>query len=90
MLDESRFVMTFSTILAVTEIRNFRLALEGKTDKEIPKSSRLEFSEKFLAKNFFIRCRKQQLWVVEWGGNADFPMLRTLLAIHPKPWEPNF
>ena len=51
--DESRLVMTFLTILGVTEILyRFRLALEGKTDKEIPESSRLEFLEKFVGKNF--------------------------------------
>ena len=51
--DESRFVMTFLTILRVTEILyRFRLVLEGKTGKEIPKSSRLEFLEKFLANKF--------------------------------------
>ena len=36
--DESRFVMTFLTIL---------LILEGKAGKEIPESSRLEILEKF-------------------------------------------
>ena len=42
--DESRFVMTFLTILAVTEILcSFRLVPEGKSHKEIPESSRLEF-----------------------------------------------
>ena len=42
--------MTFLTILGVIEIlRSFRLALEEKTGKEIPESSRLEFLEKFLA-----------------------------------------
>ena len=51
--DESRFVMIFLTILRVMEILcNFRLVLEGKTDKEIPESSRLEFLENFLANNF--------------------------------------
>ena len=51
--DESRFVMTFLTILGETEILcSFRLVLEGKMGKEIPESSRLEFSEKFLANNF--------------------------------------
>ena len=45
--------MTFLTILGVTEILyRFRLVLEGKTGKEIPKSSRLEFLEKFLANKF--------------------------------------
>ena len=39
--NESRFVMTFLTILGVTEILcNFRLVLKGKTSKEIPQSSR--------------------------------------------------
>ena len=45
--------MTFLTILGVTEILcSFRLVLEGKTGKEIPESSRLEFLEKFSANNF--------------------------------------
>ena len=51
--DDSTFVMTFSTILGVTEILcSFRLVLDRKTGKEIPESSRLEFLEKFLANNF--------------------------------------
>ena len=45
--------MTFLTILGVTEILcTFRLVLKGKTGKEIPESSRLEFLEKFSANNF--------------------------------------
>ena len=41
------------TILGVREVLfSFRLVLKGKTGKEIPKSSRLEFLEKFLANNF--------------------------------------
>ena len=51
--DESRFVMTFLTILGVMEIvSSFRLVLKGKIGKKIPESSRLEFLEKFLANNF--------------------------------------
>ena len=47
---KSRFSMTFLTILRATEILcSFRLVLEGKTGKEIPESSRLEFLEKFSA-----------------------------------------
>ena len=42
--DESRFAMTFLTILGVTDILcSFRLVLERKTVKDIPESSRLEF-----------------------------------------------
>ena len=45
--------MTFLTIVGVTEILcSFKLVLEGKTGKEIPESSRLEFLEKFSANNF--------------------------------------
>ena len=44
--------MIFLTILGVTEIYRFKLVLEGKIGKEIPKSSKLEFLEKFLANNF--------------------------------------
>ena len=45
--------MTFLTTLRVLEILcNFRLVLEGKTVKEIPESSRLQFSGKVLENNF--------------------------------------
>ena len=37
---------------------SFRLVLEGKTGKEIPKLSRLEFLEKFLANNFTLSDAK--------------------------------
>ena len=38
--DESKVVMTFSTILGVMErLCSYRLVLEGKTVKEIPESS---------------------------------------------------
>ena len=46
----SRFIVTFLTILGVIEMLcSFRLVLEGKTGKETPESSKLEFLEKFLA-----------------------------------------
>ena len=45
--------MTFLTILGETEILcSFKLVLEGKTGKETPESSRLQFLEKFSANNF--------------------------------------
>ena len=47
--DESKIFMTFLIILGIMEILwSFRLVLEGKTGKEIPESSRLQFLEKFL------------------------------------------
>ena len=51
--DEQRFVKTFLTISWVIKILcRFRLLIEEKTGKEIPKSSRFEFLEKFLANSF--------------------------------------
>ena len=57
--DKSRFIMTFLTILGVTEILCcLRLVLEGKTGKEIPELSRLEFLEKFSANNLLYQMQK--------------------------------
>ena len=51
--DESRFVIIFLTIVGVAEILcSLALVLEEKIGKEILKSLRLEFWEKFLANNF--------------------------------------
>ena len=90
--DESRFVITFLTILGVTEILcSFRLVLEEKTGKEIPESSRLEFLEKFLANNFVLPDAEDNTsGPLNRGGIADLPFLRTLLAIRQKSREPNF
>ena len=81
--DESRFVMTFLTILGVIEILcSFKLVLEGKTGKEIPESSRLEFLEKILAKNFALSdAQDNTSGLLNRGGTADLPLLRTQLAI---------
>ena len=91
-LDESRFVVTFLTILGVTEILcSFRLVLEGKTGKELPESSRLEFLEKSLANNFALSDAEGNTSVpLNRGGIADLPLLRTLLAILQKSREPSF
>ena len=84
--DESRFVMTFLTILEVTEILcSFRSVLEGKLSKEIPESSRLEFSEKLLANNCALSDAEDNTSEsLNKGGIADLPLLRTLLAICQK------
>ena len=90
--DESRFVMAFLTILGVTEILcSFRLVLEGKTGKEIPESSKLEFLEKFSANNFALSDAEDNTSrLLNRGGIADLPLFRTLLAIHKKSREPSF
>ena len=74
--------MTFLTILQVTEIlRSFRLAAEGKTGKEIPDSSRLQFLETFLGNNFALSDAKDKIFgLLNRGGIADLTLLRTLLA----------
>ena len=90
--DESRFVMTFLTILGVPEILcSFRLVLEGKIGKEIPKSSRLDLLEKFLANNFALSDAEDNTSrLLNRQGIADLPLLRTLLAICQKSHEPCF
>ena len=90
--DESRFVMTFLTILGVMEILcSFRLVLEGKTGKEIPESSKLEFLEKFLANDFALSDAEDNTFgPLNRGGIADLPFMRTLLAIRQKSREPRF
>ena len=84
--------MTFLTILGATEILcSFKLVLEGKTSKEIPESSRLEFLEKFSANNFTLSDAEDNTSrLLNRGGIADLPLLRTLLAICQKSWEPSF
>ena len=75
-------------IKAVTEILcNFRLVVEEKTCKEIPKSFTLEFSEKFLASNFALDNTSRPL---NRGGIADLLLLRTLLTVPQKSRESSF
>ena len=78
--------------MRVTEILcSFKLVLEGKTGKEIPESSRLEFLEKFSANNFALSDAEDNTSEpLNRGGIADLPLLRTLLAIHQKSRQPSF
>ena len=75
--DESKFVMTFLTILGVMEILcSFRLVLEGKTGKEMPRSSRLELLEKFLANNLALSdVEDNTSGPLNRGGIAYLPLL---------------
>ena len=83
--------MTFLTILGVTEILcSFKLVPEGKTGKEIPESSRLEFLEKFSANNFALSDAEDNTSEPLNRSVADLPFLRTLLAIRAKSREPSF
>ena len=84
--DESRFVITFLTILRVMEILcSFRLVLERNTGKEIPESSKLKFWEKLLANNFALSDAENNISdPLNSGVIADLPLLRTLSAIRQK------
>ena len=89
--DNSRFIITYLTILGVMEIYSFRLVSERKTSKEIPESSRLEFWEKFSANNFaWSDAEENTSRLLNRGGIADLPLLRTPLTICKKPWGPSF
>ena len=89
--DKSRFITNFLTILGVTEILwSFKLVLEGKTGKEIPESSRLEFLEKFSVNNFALSDNEDKTSrLLNRGGIANLTLLRTLLAICQKSREPS-
>ena len=78
--------------MGVTEILcSFKLVLEGKTDKEILDSSRLEFTEKFSGSNFALWDREDNTsGPLNRRGIADLTLLRTLLAIPQKSWELSF
>ena len=85
-------VRSFLTILGVTKILcSFELVLEGKTGKEIPESSRLEFLEEFSANSFALSdAEDKNSGPLNRGGIADLPLLRTLLAIRQNSGEPSF
>ena len=68
---------------------SLRLIVEGKKGKEIPRSSRLQFLEKFLANNFALSDAEDSN-LFNKGGIVDLPLLRTLLAIYHKSREPSF
>ena len=88
---ESRFVMTFSTILGVTEILySFRLVLEGKASKDNAEWSRLKFLENFVVNNIALSDAEDNTsGLLNRGRVANLPFLRTLLAIYQKSREPD-
>ena len=78
--------------MGVTEILcSSKLVLKGKTGKEIPGSSTLEFIEKFSANSFgLLDAEDKTSDPLNKGGIADLPLLGTLLAIRQMSREPNF
>ena len=84
--------MTFLAILEATEILcSFKLVIAGKTGKEIPQSSRLDFLEKFSANNSALSDAEDNTsGPLSRGGVADLPLLRTLSAICQQSRELSF
>ena len=59
--------------------------------RTLPESSRLEFLEKFLASSSALSDAEDNTSrLLNGGGTADLPLLRTLLAICQKSQEPSF
>ena len=66
-------------------------SIEGKTGREIPKSLKQKLLEKCLANNFTVSdAEDNNSGPLNRGGIADLPLLRKLLAIRQKFWEPSF
>ena len=75
----------------IEKLCSFRLVLEKKTGEEIPDFSRLEFLEKFLRNNSASSdAQDNNSGLLKRGGIADLPLLRTLLTIRQKSWQPSF
>ena len=72
--------MTFLTIFRVAVMLcSFRLVPEGKTGKEIPESSKLEFLENSLVNSFALSdAEDNNFGILNREGVADLPLLRTL------------
>ena len=69
----------------------FHVSSRSETGKEILDSSRLEFLETFWANSFALSdAEGNTSRPLNRGGMADLPLLRTLLAIRQKSWEPSF
>ena len=63
----------------------FQISPKRENSKETPKSSRLQFLEKFSANNFALSDAEDNTsGPLNRGGIADLPLLRTLLAIRQK------
>ena len=85
---KSRFTMTFLTTSGdIVILCSFKLVLEGKTGKDIPESSRLEFSANNFALSDVENSTSEPL---NRGDVADLSLSRTLLANRQKSQEPSF
>ena len=69
-------------------IMQFQISSKRKSGNEIHESSRLEFLEKFSAKNFALSNTEDNVsGLLNRGGIADLPLLKAVLAIRQKSRE---
>ena len=69
----------------------FQISFSPSGSKELPESSRLEILEKFSGNNFALSDAEDNTSrLLNRGGIADLPLLRTLLAICQKSREISF
>ena len=69
----------------------FQISSRRENRQRDPESSRLEFKEKFSGNNFALSDAEDNTsGLLNRGGIADLPLLRTLLAILQKSREPSF
>ena len=81
----------FNQFGSYRNIIQFKISYRRETGKEILDSWRLEFFKKFLTNNFALSGAEDNTsGLLNRGGMADLPSLRTLLAICQKSREPIF
>ena len=69
----------------------FQISSRRKTGKETLKSSKLQLLEKILANKFTLTDAEDNTsGLLNKRNTADLSLLRILLAIQQKPWEPSF
>ena len=81
----------FNHLGSYRNIIQVQINCRREVGKQIPESSRLEFLEKFSANYFALSDAEDNTsGLLNRGGIANLPMLRTRLAIHQKSRQPKF
>ena len=83
-MDFSELLMTSLTSIVASLIYCFRVVPEGKVDKEISESWRIEFLEKILARLQMKITENNISGPRNKGGVADLSLLRILLKSWPQ------
>ena len=90
-LSQSRFIMTFLTILGVTEtLCSFKLVSEGKTGRDTWVIKITVFKKVFSKQFCFVRCRRQHLWAVKQRRHSRFTFDENTISNSPKAQRVEF